>query len=66
MVQQHYTLWNVSNEQHQYCPEFDVIVLNILSVKAKKVMWPDSDGESGDGLSLQHHSLDSHGGHEMV
>ena len=31
MVQQHHTLWNVSNEQHQYYPEFDVkLVLNIL------------------------------------
>jgi hypothetical protein len=24
MVQQHHTLWNVSNKQHQYYPEFDV------------------------------------------
>jgi GH25 family lysozyme M1 (1,4-beta-N-acetylmuramidase) len=36
MVQQHHTLWNVSNEQHQYCPEFDVEVLNILSATARK------------------------------
>jgi hypothetical protein len=59
MVQQHHTLWNVSNEQHQFCPEFDVIVLIFLRATAQKVMWPDSDGESGAHCH-------SHGGHEMV
>jgi hypothetical protein len=43
-------------------------VLNFLpaTATAQKVAWTDRDGESGAGLTLQHHSLDSYGGHEMV
>jgi Na+-transporting NADH:ubiquinone oxidoreductase subunit NqrB len=64
MVQQHHTLWNVS-KKHQFCPNFDGKVLNFLPATAQRVIWTDSDGESGAGLTLQHHSLDSYGGHEM-
>jgi hypothetical protein len=65
MVQQHLTLWNVS-KQHQVSPNFDGRVMNILPTAAQKVVWTDRDGESGAGLTLQHHSLDSYGGHDMV
>jgi hypothetical protein len=41
-------------------------VLNFLPAAAQKVVWTERDGESGAGLTLQHHSLDSYGGHEMV
>ena len=63
MVQQHLTLWNVS-EQHQFC--FDGNMLTFLPALAQKVAWTDRDEESGAGLTLQHHSMDSYGGHEMV
>jgi hypothetical protein len=43
-------------------------VLNFLpaAAAAQKVVPTDRDGESGAGLTLQHHSLNSYGGHEMV
>ena len=65
MVQQHLTLWNVS-KQHQFCPDFDGTVLSFSPTAAQKVVWTDRDGGSGAGLTLQHHPLDSYGGHEMV
>ncbi len=66
MVLQHLTLWNVS-EQHQFCPELDGNkMLNFSPAAAQNAVWTDSHGESGAGLTLQHHSLDSYGGHEMV
>jgi hypothetical protein len=41
-------------------------VLNFLPTAAQKVSWT-RDAESGAGLkTLQHHSLDPYGGHEMV
>jgi hypothetical protein len=60
MLQHHLTLWNVS-KQHPFCHKFDGEVLNLSPTAAQKV-----DGKSGAGLTLQHHSLDPYGGHEMV
>jgi hypothetical protein len=65
MIQQHLTLWNAS-KQHQFCPKFDGRVLNFSPPAAQKVVWIGREGDSGAGLTLQHHSLDSYGGHEMV
>jgi hypothetical protein len=63
--QQHLTLWNLS-KQHQFCPKFDGRVLNFLPTAAQKVVGTDRDGDSGAGLTLHHHSLDSYGGHGIV
>ena len=69
MVQQHLTQWNVS-KQHQFCPKFDGKELNFSPTAAQKVVHLDRDGDPGADLTLtlhlQHHSLDSYGGHEMV
>jgi hypothetical protein len=65
MVQQHLTLWNVFKHL-QFCSKFDGRVLNFSSTTGQKVVWTDRDGDSGAGLTLHHHSLDSYGGHEMV
>jgi hypothetical protein len=65
MVQQHLTLWNVS-EQHQFCHNLDGKVPNVSPAAAQNILWTCSHGESGVGLTLQHHSLDSYGGHDMV
>jgi hypothetical protein len=65
MIQQHLTPWNVS-EQHQFCPDFDGNMLTFLPATAQKGACTDRDEESGAGLTLQHHSLDSYGGHGMV
>jgi hypothetical protein len=42
----------------------DGVIVGITSVLV--LVCTDSDGELGAGLTLQHHSLDSYGGHEMV
>jgi hypothetical protein len=65
IVQQHLTLWNLS-KQHQFCPKFDGRALNFSPTAAQKVVWTERDGDSGAGLTLHHHSLDSYEGHEMV
>ena len=65
MVQQHLTLWNVS-KRHQFCPNFDGHMLKFCHQRPKKWCGLTGDGDSGAGLTLQHHSMDSYGGHEMV
>jgi hypothetical protein len=65
MVQHHHTLWNVS-KQHPFSHKFNGKVLNFLPTAAQTVAWINRDGESGAGLTLQQHSLDPYGGHEMV
>jgi hypothetical protein len=46
--------------------KFEGRVLNFSPPAAQKVVWIGREGDSGAGLTLQHHSLDSYGGHEMV
>ena len=41
-------------------------VPNFLPVSAQKVAWPATDGDSGAGLTLHHHSLDPYGRHGKV
>ena len=65
MVQQHLTVWNDS-KQHQFCPKSICKILNFSPTAAQKLVWTDRDGQSGACLTLQHHSLDPYGGHEMV
>ena len=66
MVQQHLTLWNVS-EQHQFCHNLDGKVLNFSPAAAKmQCGLPSIWGVRSYGLTLQHHSLDLYGGHDMV
>jgi hypothetical protein len=38
MVQQHLTLWNVS-EQHQFCHNLDGKVLNFSAAAAQNAVW---------------------------
>jgi hypothetical protein len=67
MVQQHPVLSHVTCLlTASASPNICGRVPNLLTMAAQKVSGLGTDGDSGAGLALHHHSLDTYGGHGMV
>jgi hypothetical protein len=66
MIQQQHHILLLVSKKHQLSSRFGGKVPNFLPILDQKVAWLGTDGDSGTGLTLHHHSLDPYGGHGMI
>jgi hypothetical protein len=64
-VQQHFILPQAS-KQHQFFLDAAAKLPKLLPTPEQKVAWLVTEGDSGAGLTLHHHSLDPYGRHGKV
>jgi hypothetical protein len=60
------TLVGMPPKQHQFFLDVAAKLPKFLPTPAQKVEWLGTEGDSGAGLTLHHHSLDQYGNHRKV